>query len=154
MTATWITKALQGIESNTATAPSSSAQSFYFINFSWNFISQQAGVCHPSAPLTMSPLPTFYLHFTTFSGCSATQHLAEIPNILSWICLLGVLPKFTPSPLKSYTPKHPGSRAQFQDNFFVVKWSKAWHIMCQCSTQLTSQISTCIPFRYFPEVLF
>lgn len=123
MTATRITKASPGMESNTAAAPSSSAQSFYFINFSWNFISQQAGVCHPSAPLTVSPLPTFYLHLTAFSGCSAPHHttLLRFPIYFRGsICLVGLFPKKShPVSLNIWTPKHPGIIAQYQDNFLA-----------------------------------
>lgn len=112
-------------------APSSSAQSFYFINFSWNFISQQAGVCHPSAPLTMSPLPTFYLHFTTFSGCSAPHHLAEIPNLLSVD-----LPCLVASKIHSQSPK---------DLYTEPLWDNSWisrQLFCCCCGQILQKNDT------------
>lgn len=102
----------------------------------------------------MSPLPTFYLHFTTFSGCSAPHHLAEIPNLLSWICFVGLLPKFTPRPSQDLYTEPLWNNSSLQDNFFCCQGSKDWHIMCQCSTQLTSQMSVCTPLSYFPQSPF
>lgn len=72
----------------------------------------------------MSPLPTFYLHFTTFSGCSAPHHLAEIPNLLSWICFVGLLPKFTPRPSQDLYTEPLWNNSSLQDNFFVVRAPK------------------------------
>ena len=61
------TQAVTGEEEPLRLPTASLTQSFYFIKFSWNPVSQQACVCRPSATLTLLLLPTFYLHFTTFS---------------------------------------------------------------------------------------
>lgn len=107
----------------------SSAPSFYFINFSWNSISPQACVWHPSAPLILLLLPTFYLPFTTFSHRPRSHLEIHQPTRRPTPVLL--FPKSTFSFLRFRVTDRPAAISKFQALiYFAVKCLKKRKVMC------------------------
>lgn len=108
------------------------------INFSQNFISQQAHACYSSAPLILFPLPAFYVHFPAPSTWPISLFPVTPRLTFPGLHLGLVLAEFTFTLLKLFITHHPGTRSTFQElTYFAVKCLKIKRKdMCRCPSSI------------------
>lgn len=109
----------------------------YSINFSWNFISQQACLCHPPALLQSAPFACFLctlrsvqLPVRPLPSCSSQLTFTELHLGL-------VFPKFIFTFLKLCVTDHPATISKFQElTYFAAKCLKKGKVMCRYTNSI------------------